>query len=327
MRHPETTPAHRDAHPDRGGRGRPGAGARRRRHEPRRRPRRTRTSKSQLFHYFPGGKSELVVRSRLSERAGAGRAASTPRQARHLDAWEGWRDAAVRTTEPSDHLACPIGALNDGVWRRRASAHMDRWFTYLAGGRPRRPHRARDLRRAAGRAAADARGEQSLAPLEAALDGALTILRSALTAPARPSRRGRRPRRGAARAGLASGKRAAICGAIAPSRSRTSTWVEVLAQGARKRRGRRRPAQRLKKRRAAAVGQQVPHRQLASSLSTGSRGLPGTSRGRRCRRRRACRRGPACSTSPRCPGRRRGRTPRRRRRGRARARGRAILSW
>src|SRR5207244_7238229 len=71
----------------------------------------TATSKSQLFHYFPGGKSELVsaIASFQSERV-------LDAQRPFLDtldtweAWDGWRDAVVAHYGSQTHWGCPIGA-------------------------------------------------------------------------------------------------------------------------------------------------------------------------------------------------------------------------
>jgi len=71
----------------------------------------TRTSKSQLFHYFPGGKEELFLEV---ARAEAGRVLED--QQPHLDAldswaaWERWRRAVIaryRAQGPN----CPLAAL------------------------------------------------------------------------------------------------------------------------------------------------------------------------------------------------------------------------
>jgi AcrR family transcriptional regulator len=158
----------------------------------------TATSKSQLFHYFPGGKSELVgaIASFQSERV-------LEAQRPFLDtldtwdAWEGWRGAVIAHYRSQVHMGCPIGAMASelvGKDPERAAdiaAHMDRWREYLEAG----------LRRmqAAGRLQADANPEalalatfaalqggllltqtmQSLKPLEAALEGALAALHAA----------------------------------------------------------------------------------------------------------------------------------------------------
>jgi AcrR family transcriptional regulator len=158
----------------------------------------TATSKSQLFHYFPGGKSELVgaIASFQSARV-------LEAQRPFLDAldtwgaWEGWRDAVVAHYGSQPHWGCPIGALvsevisNDPALAADVAVHMDRWRAYLESGLTRM--------RAAGLIRADAdpvalalstfaalhggllltHMMRSVEPLEAALDGALAALRSA----------------------------------------------------------------------------------------------------------------------------------------------------
>lgn len=158
----------------------------------------TATSKSQLFHYFPGGKSDLVgaIVAFQSERV-------LEAQRPWLDtldtweAWEGWRDAVLAHYGAQPHWGCPIGALageligNDPVRAADAAAHMDRWRDHLQAGLTRM--------RATGRLRADSDPEalalsvfaslqggllltqtmHSLTPLRAALDGALSALRAA----------------------------------------------------------------------------------------------------------------------------------------------------
>jgi AcrR family transcriptional regulator len=163
----------------------------------------TATSKSQLFHYFPGGKSELVsaIASFQSERV-------LDAQRPFLDtlatgeAWEGWRDAVVAHYGSQAHWGCPIGALtaeligNEPAGAAELAEHMNRWRGYLEAGLQRL--------RAAGllRADADPRAlalatfaalhggllltqmMESIEPLEAALGGALQALRAAAAPPA-----------------------------------------------------------------------------------------------------------------------------------------------
>ncbi|HWU07747.1 MAG TPA: TetR/AcrR family transcriptional regulator [Streptomyces sp.] len=72
---------------------------------------RTSTSKSQIFHYFPGGKEELLlaVGAREAERV-------LEDQEPYLSdlgtwqAWEAWRDAVVRRYEQQG-VNCPLGVL------------------------------------------------------------------------------------------------------------------------------------------------------------------------------------------------------------------------
>jgi AcrR family transcriptional regulator len=160
----------------------------------------TPTSKGQLFHYFPGGKSELVsaIASFQAERV-------LNAQRPYLDTldtwndWQGWRDAVVAHYASQAHWGCPIGALtaevigSDPARAAELAEHMNRWRDYLEAG----------LRRmqAAGRLRDDADPErlalstfaalhggllltqmmESIEPLEAALDGALIALRAAAT--------------------------------------------------------------------------------------------------------------------------------------------------
>ena len=133
----------------------------------------THTSKSQVFHYFPGGKVELVaaIADFQSERV-------LDAQRPHLDeldtfeSWERWRDAVIAHYD--GNLACPISALTNEA-EVDVRPHMDRWFQYIHAGvermqrrrRP-RPDRARDLRRTSGRA----RRDEGLALDRAARSGA-----------------------------------------------------------------------------------------------------------------------------------------------------------
>jgi AcrR family transcriptional regulator len=158
----------------------------------------TATSKSQLFHYFPGGKSDLVsaIASFQGERV-------LDAQRPYLDsldtwvAWEGWRRAVLAHYGSQKHWGCPISALAREVFGRdperaaEIAAYMDRWRGYLQSGLV-RMHSAGILRpdaspkKLALSTFAALQGGllltqtmRSLKPLEAALDGALTTLRVA----------------------------------------------------------------------------------------------------------------------------------------------------
>lgn len=158
----------------------------------------TATSKGQVFHYFPAGKSELIsaIASFQADRV-------LEAQRPFLDtldtweAWERWRDAVIAHYRAQRHWGCPIGALTAELIRSEPAraaelaAHMDRWRGYLEAG----------LRRmqASGLLCRDADPEtlalstfaalhggllltqmmESIEPLEAALAGALTALRAA----------------------------------------------------------------------------------------------------------------------------------------------------
>jgi AcrR family transcriptional regulator len=157
----------------------------------------TSTSKSQLFHYFPGGKGELV--HALAELQ-AERVLDAQRPWLDTldtwDAWKGWRNAVLAHYGSRPHWGCPIGALaselagRDPARAAEVAAHMDRWRGHLRAGVERM--------RASGALRADADPEylalaifaalqggllltqtmHSLEPLRAALDGALAALRS-----------------------------------------------------------------------------------------------------------------------------------------------------
>ncbi|MFJ3498428.1 TetR/AcrR family transcriptional regulator [Streptomyces sp. NPDC086091] len=101
---------------------------------------RTGTSKSQLFHYFPDGKDELLLAVAQFE---ADRVLED--QQPHLDrldswdAWYRWRDAVLdRYERQGDH--CPLGALFLQVGRDRPGSRaivttlMRQWQDRLADG-------------------------------------------------------------------------------------------------------------------------------------------------------------------------------------------------
>ena len=101
----------------------------------------TATSKSQLFHYFPAGKGELIeqIAALQGERV-------LDAQRPHLErldsweAWDAWRAAVMRHYGGQPHLRCPIGALTAELIAsepERAAlltAFMDRWRGFLTAG-------------------------------------------------------------------------------------------------------------------------------------------------------------------------------------------------
>lgn len=101
---------------------------------------RTGTSKSQLFHYFPAGKDELLLAVAQFE-ADRVLEDQQPHLGR-LDSWESWRrwrDAVVERYErQGDH--CPLGALFLQVGRSSPGARaivtelMAQWQRHLASG-------------------------------------------------------------------------------------------------------------------------------------------------------------------------------------------------
>jgi AcrR family transcriptional regulator len=158
----------------------------------------TETSKSQLFHYFPGGKSELVgaIASFQADRVLAAQEPYLSRLAT-WDDWQEWRDAVVAHYGSQPHWGCPIGALANeliGTDPERAAevtAHMEHWRGLLEAGVV-RLRDAGDLspdadpRALALAVFASLQGgllltatAESIEPLEAALDGALPMLRAA----------------------------------------------------------------------------------------------------------------------------------------------------
>ncbi|MFE6663500.1 TetR/AcrR family transcriptional regulator [Streptomyces sp. NPDC057697] len=137
---------------------------------------RTSTSKSQLFHYFPDGKDELLLAVARFE---ADRVlADQQPYLSHLDsweAWEQWRDVVVERYEAQGD-ECPLGSLFSQVGRSTPGARaivielMRRWQESLASG-------IRSLRAAGllpGGLDADARA----AALLAGIQGGVSILLS-----------------------------------------------------------------------------------------------------------------------------------------------------
>ncbi|MEV4351937.1 helix-turn-helix domain-containing protein [Actinoplanes sp. NPDC049596] len=157
----------------------------------------TRTSKSQLFHYFPGGKSDLVA-------AIAGFQNSRVMAAQEpwidgLDSWEswqGWRDAVVAYYSNLTHKYCSVTALvndvapTDPALAAQVAALADRWLDQLAAGLRRMCDNGllrdgADPDRLALAVFASLQGgllvmqaRDDIEPLAAALDGALTMLRA-----------------------------------------------------------------------------------------------------------------------------------------------------
>jgi AcrR family transcriptional regulator len=157
----------------------------------------TATSKSQLFHYFPGGKSDLVAAIAAFQ---SSRVLDAQRPwIERLDSWEswqGWRDAVVEHYRGLTHKYCSITALVNEVapadpkLAAAVGAHADEWCELLVAGL--RRMRANGLLRAdadpqrlalATFAALQGgllvmQAKDSIEPLEAALDGALVMLRA-----------------------------------------------------------------------------------------------------------------------------------------------------
>ncbi|MGD6740876.1 TetR/AcrR family transcriptional regulator [Streptomyces sp. BH106] len=137
---------------------------------------RTGTSKSQLFHYFPGGKDELLLAVAQFE---ADRVLED--QQPHLgrldtwESWQRWRDLVVRRYElQGDH--CPLGALFLQVGRSGTGARaivtelMRQWQEYLARG-------IRTLQ-SGGLVPPDLDVDRAAAALLAGIQGGVTIMMS-----------------------------------------------------------------------------------------------------------------------------------------------------
>lgn len=136
----------------------------------------TSTSKSQLFHYFPAGKDELLLAVAQYEADQV-----LEDQQPYLgcldswDAWQQWRDVVVdRYEEQGDQ--CPLGALFLHLGRSTPGARaivielMHRWQASLASG-------IRALQ-AAGHLPADLDVEDRAAALLAGIQGGVSILQS-----------------------------------------------------------------------------------------------------------------------------------------------------
>ncbi|MEU0280829.1 TetR/AcrR family transcriptional regulator [Streptomyces sp. NPDC006195] len=137
---------------------------------------RTGTSKSQLFHYFPDGKDQLLLAVARYE---ADRVLDDQQPyLGRLDSWETWyrwRDAVVERYEAQGDQ-CPLGSLFLQVGRSNPGARaivvelMRQWQQYLAEG-------IRALRDR-GLAGADLDVEQAAAALLAGIQGGVSIMLS-----------------------------------------------------------------------------------------------------------------------------------------------------
>ncbi|MET8561108.1 TetR/AcrR family transcriptional regulator [Streptomyces flaveolus] len=157
---------------------------------------RTATSKSQIFHYFPGGREELLlaVAAREAERV-------LEDQEPHLSdlttwsAWQDWRDAVVRRYEQQG-VNCPLGTLILELGHTTPAAQaltaqlVRQWQSALRTGVQRmqdsgQVDRGLDADRLAAALVAAVQGgvtilmaTGAIGHLEAALDTTLTLLRA-----------------------------------------------------------------------------------------------------------------------------------------------------
>ncbi|MFH9347530.1 TetR/AcrR family transcriptional regulator [Kitasatospora sp. NPDC017646] len=135
---------------------------------------RTATSKSQLFHYFPGGKDELLLAvaeheaQRVLEDQQPELGALTS-----WEAWQRWRDKVVARYR-AQGVNCPLhtalsqlGPASDGA-RAVAARLLERWQGELAAG----------IRRlqGSGEVAAELDAEREAAALLAGVQGGVLIL-------------------------------------------------------------------------------------------------------------------------------------------------------
>ncbi len=137
---------------------------------------RTATSKGQLFHYFPGGREELLlaVADHESERV----LGDQQPYLGHLDswaAWQAWRDIVVRRYRDQG-MHCPLGTLITELGRHSPAARsvtgrlIERWQSDLQAG-------ITGMQQA-GQIAPGLDATRTAAAIIAALQGGVTILMS-----------------------------------------------------------------------------------------------------------------------------------------------------
>lgn len=137
---------------------------------------RTSTSKSQIFHYFPGGKEELLLAVARYE---AGRVLAD--QEPYLSsltswrAWQDWRDQVVRRYRELG-VHCPLGVLITELGRKTPAAQalisqlLGQWQEHLRAGVA--------AMQAAGEIDPGADADRLAAWLLAAVQGGVTLLLS-----------------------------------------------------------------------------------------------------------------------------------------------------
>lgn len=133
----------------------------------------TRTSKGQLFHYFPSGKDGLC-RAATERQVDRLIAASLPERLDTWQAWERWVDATVRLHErQSRDDACEVAALagraldTDPEVRAVVAHAYERWAEALTGQLA--------AMRAGGLLRADAPAEDLASAVVAALQGGAVV--------------------------------------------------------------------------------------------------------------------------------------------------------
>jgi AcrR family transcriptional regulator len=135
----------------------------------------TGTSKSQIFHYFPEGKDELLLAVARSE---AGRVLDD--QQPHLDAlaswaaWERWRDAVVARYRAQGRN-CPLGALMGQVGNTPGAAEV---ITVLLADWQARIRTGIEQMQATGKVRPSVDAGQAAAAFIAGIQGGVQVLRS-----------------------------------------------------------------------------------------------------------------------------------------------------
>jgi AcrR family transcriptional regulator len=135
---------------------------------------RTRTSKSQLFHYFPDGKEQLLLAVAQHE-ADRVLADQQPMlgDLTSWDAWERWRERVIERYR-AQGTDCPLSIVMGHTGRRSAAAQsvvdglMSRWQAALADG----IHHMQ----AAGEMSAELDSDRAAAGLLAGIQGGVLLL-------------------------------------------------------------------------------------------------------------------------------------------------------
>jgi AcrR family transcriptional regulator len=137
---------------------------------------RTRTSKSQLFHYFPDGRDQLLLAVARYE---AGRVLSDQQpelgDLTSWAAWLGWRDTVLARYRAQGQQ-CPLNALITQLGRMTQGAQavtaelMAQWQAQVAAG-------VRSMQ-AAGEVAADLDADRAAAGILAGIQGGVVMLMS-----------------------------------------------------------------------------------------------------------------------------------------------------
>jgi AcrR family transcriptional regulator len=138
--------------------------------------RRTATGKSQLFHYFPGGREQLLiaVASREAERVLADQQPHLG-QLTSWNAWQDWRDAVVDRYQRQG-VHCPLGVLMTELGRRTPAAQevtrqlIEQWQRAVQAGITTMQRR--------GQIALDLDAARTAAAIIAAIQGGVVILMS-----------------------------------------------------------------------------------------------------------------------------------------------------